>query len=123
MLRRVAALLLIATSGWLLYQTTEHFVGIGMEGLTDRLLKKIGDVDFVLPSVGGVLGLLGGLVVLFGGVGGAALALVGGVIAAGFSLYVGKAFWTGSLDIWNNEAIVGLTILILAGLAALMGRD
>jgi len=123
MLRRVAALLLIATSGWLLYQTTEHFIGIEIEGLTDRFVKKIGDVNFVLPAIGGVLGLLGGLVVLFGGVGGAALALVGGVIAAGFSLYIGKSFWTGSLDIWNNEAVVGLTILILAALAALMGRD
>lgn len=123
MLRRVAALLLIASSGWLLYQTTDHFIGAEMTGLSDRFFSKLSDVNFILPAIGGVLGLLGGLIVLFGGVGGAALALVGGVIAAGFSLYIGKSFWTGSLDIWNNEAVVGLAILILAGLAALMGRD
>jgi hypothetical protein len=124
MLRRIAALLLIASSGWLLYQTTEHFVGLTGAGLTDRLLGALSEMKFLLPAIGGLLGLLGGLIVFFGGVGGAAIAIIGGLVAAGFSIYVGQSFIPAAgTDIWKNEALVGLSILILAGVAAIMGRD
>jgi hypothetical protein len=124
MVRRLAALLLIASSGWLLYQTTEHFVGLSQIGLADRLIGALGEMKFLLPSVGGLLGLLGGLIVFFGGVGGAAIAIIGGLVAAGFSIYVGQSFIPAAgQDVWRNEALVGLAILLLAGVAAIMGRD
>jgi hypothetical protein len=123
-MRRIAALLLIASSGWLLYQTTQHIGGVSQISLSDRFLLELGNMNFLLPAIGGLLGVLGGLIVFFGGVGGAAIAIMGGVLAAGFSLYVGKSLIPAEgTEIWQNEAIVGLAILILAGLAALMGRE
>jgi hypothetical protein len=123
-MRRIAALLLIASSGWLLYQTTEQFVGLAQFGLLDRFVQQIGNAKFLLPAIGGLLGLLGGLIVFFGGVGGAAIAIVGGMVAAGFSLYIGQSILPpAGTTIWQSEAFVGLAILLIAGIAALMGRD
>lgn len=122
-MRRIAALLLIASSGWLLYQTTEQFVGLAQFGVLERLVHQIGNAKFILPAIGGLLGLLGGLIAFFGGVGGAAIALIGGLVAAGFSFYIGSSVIPSGVDIWKNEGFVGLVILGLAGITAVMGRN
>ncbi len=121
-MRRLAALLLIATSAWLLYQVIQEFIGMSNLALDARFMRQLGNINFLVPAVGAVLGLLGGLVAFFGGVGGAALAMCGGVVAAGFFLYAGDPFWSGDWKVWKNEAAVGLAILILSGVAAIMGR-
>ncbi len=123
MLRRITALLLVASSAWLLYQTTHNLFDASRGAFIEQLRDAVSEWRILVPAIGGVLGLIGGLLVLFGGVGGAFMALVGGAVAAGFALYIGQSFWTGRADVWNNEATVGLAILILAGLAAIMGRD
>jgi hypothetical protein len=123
MLRRITALLLVASSAWLFHQTTHDLFDPSRGAFVEQLTQAVGEWRVLVPAIGGVLGLFGGLLVLFGGVGGAFMALVGGALAAGFALYIGKSVWTGRLDIWNNEAAVGLVMLILAGLAAVMGRD
>jgi hypothetical protein len=84
-------------------------------------VQQLGQPGFLVPAVGGVLGLFGGLIVFFGGPGGAAIAMLGGVAAAGFAISLKQ-----SLDftrIWENELAVGVTILVLAGLTAVMGRN
>ena len=53
--------------------------------------------------------------------GGAMLALVGGVVAAGFAFYLEKPVWT-DWRLWENDILVGLGLLLLAGLAAILGR-
>jgi hypothetical protein len=79
--------------------------------------------NFVVPVIGGLFGVIGGIIVFIGGVGGAALAMVGGVVAAGFAFYLEKPFWTGDWRLWENDIAVGLAMLLLAGLAAIMTRD
>ncbi len=118
-MRRIAALLLVVTSGWLLYQTSEAFIGQGSVMSTD-LFRTISNPKIFVPLAGGFMGLLGGLLVFFGGAGGAAIALIGGLLSAGFALSIGQKF-TG--QIWENELAVGLVMLGLAACAALMGRD
>jgi hypothetical protein len=121
-MRRIAAVLLIATSAWLLYQTREHLGGAASEQFVDRVMASLGDMNFLLPALGGALGLVGGLLVLFGGVGGAAISLIGGMVAAGFAVYAGKPFWTADSPIWLSEAAIGIVMLALAGIAAILGR-
>jgi hypothetical protein len=121
-MRRIAAVLLIATSVWLLYQTREQLVGAAGEQLMDRVMASIGNMNFLLPAVGGALGLAGGLLVLFGGPAGAAISMIGGMVAAGFAVYAGKPFWTADSAIWYSEAAIGVVILALAGIAAILGR-
>ena len=86
MLRRIVALLLIASSGWLLYQTADNYLGGIGSLLSDRAVHQLSQTAFVVPAIGGALGLMGGLIVFFGGPGGAALAMLGGVAAAGFAV-------------------------------------
>src|SRR5262245_14791049 len=105
-MRRIAAVLLIATSAWLLYQSREPL--LGDQDLMARVMSHIGDINFTLPVLGGVLGLLGGLLVLFGGPAGAAIAMIGGMVAAGFAVYAGKPFWTPQSPIWYSEAAIGV---------------
>lgn len=121
-MRRIAAVLLIATSAWLLYQSREPLLGPGDGDLVSRFMAHLGDINFILPVAGGVLGLLGGLLVLFGGPAGAAISMVGGMVAAGFAVYAGKPFWTADSSIWTSEAAIGVVMLILAGAAAILGR-
>ena len=121
-MRRIAAVLLIATSAWLLYQTREHLGGAADAQFIDRVMASLGDLNFMLPAVGGVLGLLGGMLVLLGGPAGAAISMVGGLVAAGFAVYAGKPFWTADSAIWYSEAAIGVVILALAGIAAILGR-
>jgi hypothetical protein len=121
-MRRLAALLVMAAAGWLLVRTTSQFLGLTELGDMDKLLPLAANPDFVVPVIGGLFGLAGGTIVLFGGVGGAMLAIVGGVVAAGFAIYLEKPFWTG-WQVWENDIAVGLGLLILAGLTAILGRD
>ena len=121
MLRRIVALLLIASSGWLLYQTADNYLGGIGYLLSDRMVHQLSQTGFVVPAIGAALGLMGGLLVFFGGPGGAALAMLGGVAAAGFAVSMKQ-----SIDFthpWENELAVGAAILVLAGLTAIMGRD
>lgn len=119
-MRRMFALLLIATSGWLLYQTANQHLG-GVEHLfTDDVLKHQDDMAFVMPALGGALGLLGGLTVFFNGPGGAALSVIGGVAVAGFTLTLKQTF---ELDhVFDNEMVVGATMLMLAIMTASITR-
>jgi hypothetical protein len=118
-MRAFAALLLILTSGWLLYQTSHDFVGAGGHMSTD-LLRTMSDAKILVPLAGGFLGLLGGTLVFFGGGGGAAIAIMGALLAAGFAGMAGGKF-TG--PIWDDELVVGTTMLVLAIAAALMKRQ
>jgi hypothetical protein len=121
-MRRLAALLIMAAAGWVLVRTTGHFIGLSELGDVDRLVPLLSNPDFVVPVIGGLFGLAGGVIVLFGGVGGAMLAMVGGVVAAGFAFYLEKPFWTG-WHVWENDILVSLGLLLLAGLTAILGRD
>ncbi|MFZ4686592.1 MAG: hypothetical protein ACOYMK_13345 [Hyphomonadaceae bacterium] len=111
-MRRVFAILLIATSGWLLYQTAIQNPGSVERLLWGNVLAHSKDLAFVMPALGGALGLLGGLTVLFNGPGGAALAMAGGLAAAGFNLSVKQTF---ELDhVLENQLVAGACILMLA---------
>ena len=44
------------------------------------------------------------------------------MVAAGFAFYLEKPFWT-DWRLWENDVLVGLGLLLLAGLAAILGRD
>jgi hypothetical protein len=121
-MRRLAALLIMAVAGWVLVRTTGQFVGLTELGDVDRLVPLLSNPDFVVPIIGGLFGLVGGVIVLLGGVGGAMLAMVGGVVAAGFAFYLERPFWTG-WEVWENEVAVGLGLLLVAGIAAITGRD
>lgn len=111
-MRRLFALLLIVTSGWLLYQTANHHLGGADRLFSDDVLEHRADLSFVVPALGGALGLLGGLTVFFNGPGGAALAMFGGLAVAGFTLTLKQTF---ELDhLLDNELVVGVTMLMLA---------
>jgi hypothetical protein len=111
-MRRVFAILLIASSGWLLYQTAIQDPGSVERLLSGDVLAHRNDLAFVMPALGGVLGLLGGLTVFFNGPGGAVMAMAGGLAAAGFALTVKQTF---ELDhVLDNELVVGACILMLA---------
>jgi len=121
-MRRLAALLLIAVSGWMLWQIAGRFGGLTEQSIIEMLERELGNPNFLLPALGAVLGFCGGVVALLGGVGGAAIALIGGVIAMGFAVYAGQPFWTGDWQVWNTEAAPAVAILVLAGLTAITGR-
>ena len=120
-MRRLFALLLIATSGWLLHQTVGHTLGGAGQSLWTEVAKLSDERKFLVPVIGGVLGLLGGLTIFFGGPGGAALALAGGVAVAGFALTLKETF---KLDhFWDNEMAVGVVMLMLAAMTASISRE
>ena len=76
-MRRIFALMLIATSGWLLYQTANTHLGGVSHLFSPQMTARLNDLKFVVPAAGALLGLLGGLTVFFNGPGGAALAMIG----------------------------------------------
>ncbi|MEQ1782547.1 MAG: hypothetical protein ABMA14_14385 [Hyphomonadaceae bacterium] len=119
-MRRLFAIMLIATSGWLLHQTMGfNFGGAGASFWTE-LARQADKPAFLIPTIGGALCLLGGLTVFFGGPGGAALALLGGLAVAGFGLTVKETF---KLEhIWDNELTVGVLMLMLAAMTASISR-
>lgn len=111
-MRRVFAILLIAASGWLLYQTAIQHLGSVERLFSGEVLGHKDDLAFLMPALGGALGLLGGLTVFFNGPGGAAIAMAGGLAAAGFTLTLKQTF---ELDhLLDNELVVGACILMLA---------
>lgn len=111
-MRRVFAILLIAASGWLLYQTAIQHLGSVERLFSGEVLAHKDDLAFLMPGLGGALGLLGGLTVFFNGPGGAAIAMAGGLAAAGFTLTLKQTF---ELDhLLDNELVVGACILMLA---------
>jgi hypothetical protein len=115
-MRRIFALLLIATSGWLLHQTANHYLGGTGPYFWAELQRHTADPEFLAPAIGGVLGLLGGLTVFFNGPGGAALAMIGGVSVAGFAMTLKETF---ELDhLLDNEMAVGALMLMLAAMTA-----
>ncbi len=120
-MRRLFALLLIATSGWLLHQTAgHHFGGVG-PSFWSELAREADNPAFLAPAIGGALGLLGGLTIFFGGPGGAALALMGGLAVAGFAVTLKETF---KLDhFWDNELAVGVVMLMLAAMTASITRE
>ncbi len=72
------------------------------------------------PVIGGLLCMLGGLIVFFNGPGGAALAMIGGLAVAGFTLTLKQTF---DLDhILDSELAVGATMLMLAAMTASITR-
>jgi hypothetical protein len=120
LMRRVFAILLIATSGWLLYQTTIQHLGSVERLFSGDVMAHKDDLAFVMPALGGALGLLGGLTVFFNGPGGAAIAMAGGLAAAGFTLTLKQTF---ELDhLLDNELVVGACILMLAIITASIDR-
>lgn len=119
-MRRLFALLLIATSGWLLYQTANHHLGSVERLFSNDVLAHKNDLAFVMPAVGGALGLLGGLTVFFNGPGGAALAMAGGLAVAGFTLTLKQTFEMDHL--LDNELVVGVCILMLAVITGSISR-
>jgi hypothetical protein len=119
-MRRLFALMLIATSGWLLYRTSNDYVG-GVEQLLSRdLAFYLDEPRFLFPFVGSAMGLLGGLTAFFGGPGGAMLALGGGVSVAGFALSFDETM--DLAHIWDDQLAVGVLMLMLAAMAASITR-
>lgn len=119
-MRRLFALMLIATSGWLLYRTANvHLGGMG-HLLSPQLTRHLNDLKVLMPLIGSMLGLLGGLTAFFGGPGGATLALAGGVAVAGFALSFDETLELNHF--WDNQLSVGVVILMLAAMAASISR-
>lgn len=115
-MRRAAALLLILTSGWLVYQTGRHVFDAGahlsIELLHSRqFVRWLSHPTVFMPLLGGFLGLLGGVFSFFGGAGGGMIAVLGGLGAAAFAATAGARF-TG--PVWQDEMAVGATMLVLA---------
>lgn len=112
--------MLIATSGWLMYQTANTHIGGVSHLFSPQITARLHDLNFAVPAAGALLGLLGGLTVFFNGPGGAALAMIGGLAVAGFTVTLKQTF---ELDhILDNEMAVGATMLMLAVMTASMTR-
>jgi hypothetical protein len=119
-MRRIFALMLIATSGWLLYRTANEWLGGVDHLLSQNATRLLDDPAFMFPMIGSALGLLGGLTVFFGGPGGAMIAIAGGVGVAGFALNIDQ---TVKLDhFWDNQLAVGVVMLMLAAMTGSMSR-
>lgn len=119
-MRRIFALMLIATSGWLMYQTANTHIGGVSHLLSWDMTKRLHDLNFSVPAAGALLGLLGGLTVFFNGPGGAALAMIGGLAVAGFTVGLKQTFELN--HILDNEMAVGATMLMLAIMTASIDR-
>lgn len=120
-MRRIFALMLIVTSGWLLYQAANTHLGGVSHLFSPQMMSRLDDLNFSVPAIGAVLGLLGGLTVFFNGPGGAALAMIGGLAVAGFTVTLKQ---TLELDhILDSEMAVGATMLMLAIMTASMTRS
>ena len=121
-MRRLTALVLIAASLWLIFHTCHVLLGADFSAMIAHLPPRAGDPAFLFPVGGGLLGAIGGLIILFGGPGGAALAMLGGVIATGFASYADQPFAVPGMRVWDSDALVSLTLLFLASCAAVMAR-
>ncbi len=119
-MRRIFALMLIATSGWLFYRTANIHLGGVDHLLSPQISAYLDEPSFMFPAIGSALGLLGGLTTFFGGPGGATLALLGGVSVAGFALNFDETLELSHF--WDNQLSVGVVILMLAAMAASISR-
>ena len=122
-MRRLASLALIGVSAWLLFQTMLSLGAFKAPDIVKLLGRELGNPAFFLPAFGGVLGLVGGLIALFGGPGGAMIALIGGVAAAGFSFYGGPPLLDSAGAAWQNPTAISLAMLAVAAVIAILGRD
>jgi hypothetical protein len=121
--RRAAALVLIAASVWLIYHTCSVAFGADFHGQLNRIAARSLEGRVLFPVLGGLFGAVGGVIVLLGGPGGASIAMLGGVVAAGFSFYTDQPLHVTAMRVWENDALIGLTILFLAGVASILARD
>jgi hypothetical protein len=119
-MRRLFALMLIATSGWLFYRTANLHLGGVDHLLSPNISIYFDEPNFMFPAIGSALGMLGGLLAFFGGPGGATLALLGGVSVAGFALNFDETLELSHF--WDNQLSVGVVILMLAAMAASITR-
>lgn len=120
-MRRIFALMLIATSGWLLYRTANEWLGGVDHLLGPKAAGLLDNPAFVFPMLGSALGLLGGLTVFFKGPGGALLAILGGVSVAGFALNIDQTLELAHF--WDNQLAVGVVILMLAAMTGSIPRS
>ncbi len=118
-MRRILSLILIVASSWMLYQALTPFSNVGAIQIPHAVSLALADPEFVIPFLGAVLGLLGGITVFLGGAGGATIAFCGGVIAAGFSVMSGHSLAIPDLRFWENEAMVAIAMVAIAAWAAL----
>ena len=121
-MRRVAGLFLIATALWLIYLSCLPRLGHDPSAILAALPRALGDPRTLLPAAGGLLGVIGGLIIVCGGPGGAASAMIGGVLASGFAFYADPPIHVSHLRVWESDTLVSLTLLFLAGAAAVMAR-
>ncbi len=119
-MRRIFALMLIATSGWLLYRTANEWLGGVDHLLGPSTAGYLDEPAFMFPMVGSLLALLGGLTVFFGGPGGAMIAILGGVSVAGFALNIDQTLELAHF--WDNQLAVGVVMLMLAAMAGSTSR-
>lgn len=121
-MRRLFALMLIVTSGWLLYRTVNIQLG-GFDHLLSRqIASHMDDPSFMFPAIGSFMCLLGGLTVFFAGPGGALIALTGGLGVAGFALSLDQTVDMDLSHFWDNQLAVGVVMLMLAAMAASISR-
>lgn len=117
-MRRILSLVLILASSWMLYQALMGFGGVNALQVPGALSHALSDANFIIPLLGAVLGLLGGITVFLGGAGGATIAFCGGLIASGFSLISGGVIAIPDLRFWENDVTVAIGMLAIAGWAA-----
>jgi len=121
-MRRLFALMLIVTSGWLLYRTVNIQLG-GFDHLLSRqIASHMEDPSFMFPAIGSFMCLLGGLTVFFAGPGGALIALAGGLGVAGFTVSLDKTVDMDLSHFWDNQLAVGVVMLMLAAMTATISR-
>ena len=121
-MRRLTALVLFAVSLWLIDHTCHVVLGADVSAMVAHLPSRAGDPSFLFPVGGGLFGAIGGLIILFGGPGGAALAMLGGVIATGYAFYADQPFAVPGMRVWESDVLVSLALLFLGSCAAVMAR-
>ena len=122
-MRRLLALVLVLSSSWLLYHALGPLSGLDPVAMPRAIMNASNNPDFMMPFLGAVLGLLGGLTAFLGGAGGATIALVGGLIAAGFSLTAGQTISLTDHRFWESDALVGIGMVAIALLAAMVPQS
>lgn len=122
-MRRLLALLLVLSSSWLLYHALGPLSGLDPIAMPRAIASASNDAGFMMPFMGALLGLLGGLTAFLGGAGGATIALIGALIGAGFSMSAGQSFDFPAHRFWENDALVGLGMVGIALLAAMVPQS
>ena len=118
-MRRILSLVLIVASSWMLYKVLAPFGDVDALQMTSAISHAMGDADFIVAFLGGVLGLLGGITVFLGGAGGATIALCGGLLAASFSMLSGHSLAIPDMRFWENDVLVAIGMVAIAAWATL----